>query len=67
MYGLVTIPELSTGENYMYTLVFFPVVVVVVVVFCHHAVDAALCHTTKIWLHRRLELPGSLGCLVFSQ
>jgi len=29
MYGLVTIPELSTGENYMYTLVLFPVVVVV--------------------------------------
>lgn len=26
MYGLVTIPELSTGENYMYTLVFFPAV-----------------------------------------
>lgn len=27
MYGLVTIPELSTGENYIYTLVFFPPVV----------------------------------------
>ena len=33
MYGLVTIPELSTGENYMYTLIFFPAVFVFVLFF----------------------------------
>ena len=60
MYGLVTIPELSTGENYMTVYLSLLSCCFFVVFFCLHAVNAALHHTTKIWVHRRLELPGSL-------
>ena len=61
MYGLVTIPELSTGENYMYTFNnLLSRCFCFCFVFCRHAVNATVHHITKIWLHGRLELPGSL-------